>query len=362
MRYLIIAFCCFWAVPLWGQNIVNQRSVEDTLHLQAGFGPYEILYSLEIDPEGVLILDPGVELRFHEGAYLLIEGTLQAIGTQFDPIVMGAYYPRQDASWAGIEVMGEQAKVNLQFATVLLAQNGLMIQHEGARIQVENSVFAYCDRGVSLLAAPDSVIFERNTFTQNGIGAWFAEGGDFAGIRYNEWCNNTNFEIYLAQADTLFLGHNCWCKLEQDEAWKKQQIYRPFWYPNGGEIVFNSLQSFHPFCWSPNNSADFFKGGGDVTVVLDDLVATPLEDDWDESFLFFPHPLRSTSQFILPASWNGILSLTAYDIRGRLLWEKAFMPDTEIVLHRSQFPLTGLYRVIVTDVDGRQLHLSLLVE
>ena len=70
-----------------GQDVTRLRALtitEDT-HLTKG-RPYQIFDSLVVAEGRTLTLDPGADLRFHDGATFIVRGTLICNGTLLDPV------------------------------------------------------------------------------------------------------------------------------------------------------------------------------------------------------------------------------------------------------------------------------------
>lgn len=72
------------------QQIIVRASGRDVTRLRAltitsdtrltANHPYQIFDSLVVAPEATLTIDPGVELLFHDGAYMAVRGSLKAVG------------------------------------------------------------------------------------------------------------------------------------------------------------------------------------------------------------------------------------------------------------------------------------------
>lgn len=72
-----------------GQDVHRIKGVTLTEDTRLGAGrPYQIFDSLTVAEGATLTIDPGVTLCFHDGAMLIVRGTLRSLGTVEKPVVM----------------------------------------------------------------------------------------------------------------------------------------------------------------------------------------------------------------------------------------------------------------------------------
>lgn len=70
-----------------GQDVTRMHAVTITEDTRLTKGrPYQIFDSLVVAPGATLTLDPGADLRFHDGAIFIVRGTLISNGTQDNPV------------------------------------------------------------------------------------------------------------------------------------------------------------------------------------------------------------------------------------------------------------------------------------
>ena len=64
-----------------GRDVTRLRALTLTANTRLTAGkPYQVFDSLVVAPNATLTIDPGVELLFHDGAYMVVRGSLQAVG------------------------------------------------------------------------------------------------------------------------------------------------------------------------------------------------------------------------------------------------------------------------------------------
>jgi parallel beta-helix repeat protein len=84
--------------------VVYESITLDTAHRLEKMGlPYVFKGGMEVEPEGSLTIDPGVEIRVDTGFY--VHGVLNAIGTAAQPILLTGIR-QQPAGWWGLRVTG----------------------------------------------------------------------------------------------------------------------------------------------------------------------------------------------------------------------------------------------------------------
>lgn len=357
---LFILFCglsfCY------SQTIVSDYLI-DELTVWSSFGnPYIVAQDLVISPNGSLVLEAGVELRFDDGRQLIVQGGLTALGTAGQPIRIGPIYTNDGPNWEGILVEGKKAALHLQYTDVLLANTGLHLKQSGENpVLIEDCIFGYGRTGLLLEVAPRVFTASRNAWIQNEIGLAFLTGGTFKNFRANEICANTEYQAVMLTKETVSIADNCWCELDpratgRDNGILDRRIERSLGFL---EIA---PESNVTSCNILNPTADFIKGGGDITVVLDDYVSTQIEDPWLRMIMIYPQPMHTGITIDLSAIWHGPLQLSAFDMQGRLLWTLDYIETKQISLTRDQLPLAGMYLLRLSDSQGGTVSARLIVQ
>jgi hypothetical protein len=92
----------------WGQDVhlLNEHIISDSRTFIAD-KPYLVYNYLYVSPEGVLNIEPGVKMHFHNQAQLIISGSLKVNGNPDNPIVMEGdrlepFYRDKAGQWGGI--------------------------------------------------------------------------------------------------------------------------------------------------------------------------------------------------------------------------------------------------------------------
>ncbi len=122
----------------YGQNVVRFRNkrVADELHLTAQM-PYIVFDSLVIEPTGVLRIDPGVNLLFHEDASLIVHGRIEAVGTpekminlrgdRLDDVLPDISYDILAGQWKGVRIAPESYSNRMEYVDMRSTKEGLIL-------------------------------------------------------------------------------------------------------------------------------------------------------------------------------------------------------------------------------------------
>ena len=167
----------------------------DSVWEDAG-APYQVRGQVSIRAPASLTIEPGVEVRFSEGADLYVEGGLVALGTAAQPIRLVGTVDAP-GTWRGIQLLGpgsEQARAS--FAHVMVANAGNVGR---PAIDVSNAQLTFLDGQVTKHAA-DGILFSRapvigliegSAFTEIG-GAGVANPGNQLVLAPNNWWGSSS--------------------------------------------------------------------------------------------------------------------------------------------------------------------------
>ena len=97
--------------------------------------PYRVIGDLVIDSLATLTIDAGVTLLFAEQRRMLIDGELNAIGTQDRPIIFRA----DSTSWEGIKLLDATGPSNFQFCVIQDVDVETVNGNEYGALEVRNS-------------------------------------------------------------------------------------------------------------------------------------------------------------------------------------------------------------------------------
>lgn len=125
-------------VEAWGQNVTRLRNVrvDGEMRLTAD-RPYVIFDSLTVERGALLRVDPGARLLFHDGASLVVEGRIEAVGTtdrkiqmrgdRLDNVLPDVSYDIMAGQWKGMRIAAESFDNRLEFVDMRSTVQGLVI-------------------------------------------------------------------------------------------------------------------------------------------------------------------------------------------------------------------------------------------
>jgi len=181
--------------------------------------PYYIPRSISVI--GTLTIEPGVVVKFDQGAGLLVSGVLNAVGTAADPIYFTDI--RDDAAggddngdeaatlpapgwWGGIRIYGGTATLDhtiVRYSGSLRNDPNIYVGSSGAsacgRLSLTNSTISYsASYGVHVECAADVPIINGNTIERNGdAGIYLNKAVSGATIEENTIRYNAGHGIYI---------------------------------------------------------------------------------------------------------------------------------------------------------------------
>ncbi len=157
-------------------------------------GEYVVMKSVKIEPEGKLVISPGVVLTFGEEGGFAVSGVIIAVGNQADPIVFTAL--DEDKGWQNILISGEKASQS-KFSYCEFSY--------GFGIKLDESMDSKT-KGGGLCIESASPKFDNCSFTYNkadvGAGVFLNESkSEFTNCKFN---NNVGDGVYLERSESLF--------------------------------------------------------------------------------------------------------------------------------------------------------------
>ena len=178
--------------PLSEDNVQNfefiTKKVDDTWVIPSG----NWLVNQPIIVEGDLHISPGVNLQFSKDSYLIVKGSLTAIGGKTNPIIFNAI----SDSWKGIYVLNADKKSHLKNVNItnLSALEDELLKLTGGITFYESDV-DFENVRVSSVNAEDAINIVNSSFSLNsvvindtvsdGLDSDFSEGN----ILYSEFLN-----------------------------------------------------------------------------------------------------------------------------------------------------------------------------
>ena len=195
-------------VAAQGRDVTRLRSqviMEDT-RFEAG-KPYQIFDSLVVAKDATLSIDPGAELLFHDGAMMIVRGTLKAVGEPGNEITFAGDrtgYVAADISfdlmsrqWVGMFFTSTSSDNELSYAHVCNTVQGVTVDGTDAATPVElkmvNSRLRNSgDKALEVYHA--NIRAYGCEFAEAANGAVYLNGGDHI---FNH-CTLTNYYLFTA--------------------------------------------------------------------------------------------------------------------------------------------------------------------
>lgn len=177
-------------------------------------------------PDGItLIIEPGVRVRFGQGARMVVEGTLLACGRSNRRILFTANTTTgQPGYWAGIEFRSADPETVIGYANFEFAgrDKHAPVWVEATDLQLEDVKFSG-NQWYSLSLDPDSFPRLRSPFVvENGPIGWEVRGGVLSKDR--KWAGEQPFIVNgvleVGEKATLTLLPGTWVKFQPDSALK----------------------------------------------------------------------------------------------------------------------------------------------
>ncbi len=151
--------------------------------LSASSSPYIIEGDITIPNGQVLLIEPGVQLRFNGYYQFLVEGNLQAMGTEDNRIVFTRHRPAEDSRWPGIHLLNADDTTKIVYCKIeyglgtdeTFSHSGGAVYCESSNLFLKNSELANNDasHGGGIRCTDSRVlisecIFKNNTATSYG--------------------------------------------------------------------------------------------------------------------------------------------------------------------------------------------------
>ena len=162
--------------------------------------PYRATSDVTVDSGVQLAIEPGVEVQFDDGYSLVVEGSLNATGTETNPIIFtSSSTSPSEGIWSTITFEGSaNESFRLEHGIIQYATNGITIASLGAAIIENNDISNNSQCGIMLIGQSNAYIKE-NTIKNNEKGIATSGYGAHSGITItgNAILSNKNMGICL---------------------------------------------------------------------------------------------------------------------------------------------------------------------
>ncbi len=169
--------------------------------------PYQIFDSLVVGEGATLTLDEGVELYFHDGARLKVEGTLVSLGSADKPVKMGGDrtgyvaadipYEVMSRQWEGVEFTPTSHSNRLSYTVIENTWSGVKLDSisrgdtDAAALEMVNCRLRN-SAAYALEAHHSNVRATGCEFAEGGSGVVYLRGGDHA----FDHCTIANYYLF----------------------------------------------------------------------------------------------------------------------------------------------------------------------
>lgn len=125
-------------VEAWGQNVKRLRglTVTEDMTLTAEI-PYVVFDSLTVASDATLRIEPGVNLLFHDGAKMTVDGTIEAVGEpgrminfrgdRLDNVLPDVEYDVLAGQWEGLRITPQSFGNRLEYVDMRSTKSGLVV-------------------------------------------------------------------------------------------------------------------------------------------------------------------------------------------------------------------------------------------
>jgi parallel beta-helix repeat protein len=157
--------------------------------------PFVVINDVIVKPGFTLTIEPGVEVRFGGNFSLIVEGRLNAVGTQNSMIRFTSNKNQPTTGdWNTILFVNRTLQSTMTYNVVQYAANGITIQ--GANVDVENSEIDYCQVGI-YITGDNTGLIRGNTVELNTDGVFLDGNTSGITIENNSISTNSGNGVFL---------------------------------------------------------------------------------------------------------------------------------------------------------------------
>tara|TARA_Y100001935_G_scaffold255673_1_gene271455 strand:+ start:5397 stop:10085 length:4689 start_codon:yes stop_codon:yes gene_type:complete len=167
-------------------------TISDTTILTLSNSPYLVEADVNIDKDGLLQIEAGVEIKFNEGTGIFVQGKLEGKGTQDQPVKFLPYYPGHP--WSGLFIDSSFAHSELRFSHVFDATGLENHPDFFAAVSVRHSSLTLDHVTIDQVKLPVSSQFSNLRILNSSISNVYMVG-DYLNVNGgNLWVSNSIFE------------------------------------------------------------------------------------------------------------------------------------------------------------------------
>jgi len=176
---------------------------------------YRVIDNTYVDTSVTLTVLPGVNIQFADGFSLIVDGSLNATGTEVDPIIFTSSRVAKDppdpypGAWSTIKFNGNLDEIFLlKHVNVEYAVDGITIESIGPSMVTKSDIHNCSKNGVKIIGESSSVIID-NIIKLNDQGIRGEESSKVH-IFENHILANKDKGIYFSGTDIydIFIAHN----------------------------------------------------------------------------------------------------------------------------------------------------------
>ncbi len=195
--------------PAKGSIQIEGHITQDTIWA----GTYLLVNQTYVDGGVTLTIMPGASVEFAEGLSLVIEGSLEAVGTDLEPIIFtsnrGSPNP---GDWNTIVFKGSSSEqFHLEHARITYAVSGVTVESVGLAV-IEESEISNCSENGIMIVEESNVVIKRNLIRHNRNGIATNKGTVLTGIiiSSNTISSNSENGVFLGSYDHPSTGYFQW--------------------------------------------------------------------------------------------------------------------------------------------------------
>ena len=312
-------------VEAWGQNVkrLHALTLTEDLVLTPDI-PYVVFDSLTIAPEATLLIEPGVNLLFHDKAKLVVEGRLEALGSpgkminmrgdRLDNVLPDVGYDILAGQWEGVRIAPGSFGNRMEYVDMRSTKIGLRIDSCGdlsqRKLLLLNS-WLHNSQADALAVGYAWVDAYGCVFSEAALSAVYLAGGRHEFVQ----CTFSNYYLYKVPSYPLLWVAHCMPESmaeDPSQPLMEAQFLNCIFYGmpsdiNEGDLTGSNV--FLKYCSLKSNGSD------DANFINCYWDTDPLFFTVREDYLFNYH-VEEDSPIIGMGNFTYVTELCRYDMDG----------------------------------------------